>query len=1082
MAFVADDDNAITLGSGQSGAISGSARNEIGTTNPSNSLAQRLGSLIRIYDAFTAVSAKAVVVEDEAELFNAICEILTLSGEFRLCWIGLADDETGSINPVARAGQDQGYVAAVNATLRPGVNGTGPTARAIRYQMASVTNDIENDLTMGPWRKTALERGLRSAVSLPFTVDDQHRGVLAIYSPLPHYFDYSKVELLERLAKLVEVSWKTIVTRRSVMVQEKARQQREAVLTDAVARSPLGFATTDRNGAITSVNRSLCDLLQRNESELLGYKVFGFLETEVQGGSEQRFNRIVQIPGENIVSQRRVLRKDGSKRWVQVAASQVGEGDDLAMLLLVEDIHDRKLAEDALNGYANRMKHLLTDAPVAIFIIDAEARVTTSAGGLTAGKGLSGFLDLVEGSRLEFDDDPKSLNAHLGRIISTGAAFHGEVHAQGICLEVHVTPETSSEENLGGILGIAIDVTESYSARERQKIRAENAHFLLELGTQFLSASSGEAAIEAAVVAIASIGPDYKAIFVRSTSVQHDLFASNEFAHTTSYEPPSLRLDSLDGNLAFSAVLAKPEISILRHFEPPSDSTSMEVLRGSNVTVVIPVRNHAKILGAIMVATPMAQDLAQDQLELFSGVMTSLNATIARVELELAQMKVARLDSLTGLLNRDAFRMDLETALADNCDKPGKALLVAAFDLDRFKQINDSLGHEVGDLVVAEVARRLGKFASKNIVMARTGGDEFALLANLPNQLAHDLADVLLRAIIAEIAKPIEVANVRIAVSASAGATIVESSSSLPAGTILSQIDTAMYAAKDRQQSLKFFEASDSTPGAETLVLLASLTGAIDAGEIEVYLQPQMDIATKQLTGFEALARWHNDLHGYVSPDKFIPLAEQAGQIGKLTRSILAKVLSFVPVLESFGVEVPIGVNLSPTLFTDQEMAITIEDMTDAAGVQSSRIEFEITETALLADPDLARKIVARLVGRGFNFSIDDFGTGFLSLMHLRNLEANCLKVDKIFIDQMISSDQDFAIVKGVVELGHALSYTVIAEGVENIETLNALQGMGCDDIQGYLLARPMPLGQVLKWLDANTRSIATGTRVVTTL
>ena len=420
--------------------------------------------------------------------------------------------------------------------------------------------------------------------------------------------------------------------------------------------------------------------------------------------------------------------------------------------------------------------------------------------------------------------------------------------------------------------------------------------------------------------------------------------------------------------------------------------------------------------------------------------------------------------------------------MADHSDKPGEAVLVAAFDFDRFKQINDSLGHEVGDLVVVEVARRLGRFASKNIVVARTGGDEFALLANLPNQLAHDLAEVLLRAIIAEIAKPMEVANVRIAISASAGATIVESSNSLRAGTILSQIDTAMYGAKERHQGLKFFEASDSIPGSETLVILASLTEAIDAGEIEVYLQPQMDIATEQITGFEALARWHNDLYGYISPDKFIPLAEQAGQIGKLTRSILAKVLSFVPVLESFGIEVPIGVNLSPTLFTDQEMATSIEDMTDAAGVKSSRIEFEITETALLADPDLARTIVARLVARGFNFSIDDFGTGFSSLMHLRNLEANCLKVDKSFIDQMITSEQDFAIVKGVVELGHALSCTVIAEGVENIETLKALQEIGCDDIQGYLLARPMPLSEVLKWLDANTKSIVSGTREVTTL
>jgi diguanylate cyclase len=419
-------------------------------------------------------------------------------------------------------------------------------------------------------------------------------------------------------------------------------------------------------------------------------------------------------------------------------------------------------------------------------------------------------------------------------------------------------------------------------------------------------------------------------------------------------------------------------------------------------------------------------------------------------------------DALTGLPNRTLLRQRASAALEAPQPWGGTAALML-IDLDRFKEINDTLGHAYGDIVLQVVAERLQGAVRASDTVARLGGDEFAIL--LPHvdgpDAARDLADRARTAMEASIeaeGATLDVdASVGIAL-AGIGGTDVES--------LLRNADIAMYAAKDRGLGVCVFDARLSDHSPERLGLLGELRRAIDSGELVLHYQPKLSVADGRVRGVEALVRWQHPERGLIAPSLFIPLAERTPLIHALTRHVVDTALAQCATWRSAGRMLQVAVNISARNLLDDRFVDDVLALLARHEVPAAFLELEVTESAIMADPARAQQILGRLAAAGITLSIDDFGAGYTSLAHLKDLPVHQLKIDRSFVSSMTTDRSDALIVRAVVELGHNLGLTTIAEGVEDEATWQRLRAVGCDLAQGYHLSRPMPVEQLEAWYD----------------
>jgi diguanylate cyclase (GGDEF)-like protein len=378
-------------------------------------------------------------------------------------------------------------------------------------------------------------------------------------------------------------------------------------------------------------------------------------------------------------------------------------------------------------------------------------------------------------------------------------------------------------------------------------------------------------------------------------------------------------------------------------------------------------------------------------------------------------------------------------------------------DLDRFKEVNDTLGHHVGDDLLKIVAARILGICPQDATVARLGGDEFAIL--LPPHLVHSVTPLeVAQRVAAALERPVELPDAVLSTQASIG--IALGSPGLAASDLLRHADTAMYAAKDADTSIALYTAELDHGRAERLALLADLRAAVATHQLELLYQPQLDLATNQVTGMEALVRWRHPRLGLLAPDTFIPLAESTGLITALTRVVLDQALSQCRLWRTADPELTVAVNLSARSLTNTELPDEIGAALARAGVPAHNLVLEITESAVMTDPDHSVPILMRLADMGVRLSLDDFGTGYSSLAYLQRLPVQEIKIDRSFIAGLTNHDhQDAseALVRTIILLGNSLGLRVLAEGVENALVLQQLRQLGCDAAQGYHIGRPSP-------------------------
>jgi len=533
------------------------------------------------------------------------------------------------------------------------------------------------------------------------------------------------------------------------------------------------------------------------------------------------------------------------------------------------------------------------------------------------------------------------------------------------------------------------------------------------------------------------------------------------------YDPDCIRIDSSD---ALKSALEREWDLVIADYTMPgfSGTAALSMVRGRGLDVPF-----------IFVSGTIGEDIAVEAMKngaddyiiknnlgrLLPAINRELKDAQVRRERTRAEERIRHLayyDALTELPNRTLFQTRLEEAVASDSNS---TLAVMIMDLDGFKDINDTLGHLMGDLVLREIGRRLAVGVKEIATVARLGGDEFAVM--LPS-VGRNGAELAARKLIALVQEPLTVEGLNLDVHGSVGIALYPEHGQ-EAETLIQRADVAMYVAKQDRSGFVVYAQELDRHSPERLTLMGDLRHAISRDQLRVHYQPKVNLKTNQVFGVEALVRWQHPEFGLIMPDRFIPMAEQTGAVRPLTLWMLERALEQCLEWMKQGVNLVAAVNLSPRNLQDAELPERVRALLDVIGAPPAALELEITESVIMSNPLRALQVLTRLNRMGVRLAVDDFGTGYSSFSYLRKLPVHEIKIDKSFVDDMTQHHDD-VIVQSTIELAHNLGLTVVAEGVQSEETLARLRELGCDSAQGDFLSPPLDARGVVDWVRSRGR------------
>jgi diguanylate cyclase (GGDEF)-like protein len=485
--------------------------------------------------------------------------------------------------------------------------------------------------------------------------------------------------------------------------------------------------------------------------------------------------------------------------------------------------------------------------------------------------------------------------------------------------------------------------------------------------------------------------------------------------------------------------------------------------KGRFIEVYVPIRGG--VFESYMDYAPTARAIASDTrlliLALVGGLLVlwaTLFRLVARASRRLRHQ--ASHDALTSLSNRTELYELGERALA-GAKRDGTLAALLLIDLDRFKEVNDTMGHEQGDRLLVEVAARLRGLLRNSDILARLGGDEFAVLATLPHRGA--LGEVATR-LHAALARPFEIGGVAIELGGAIGIALQPDHGD-DVSTLLRHADVAMYEAKRSSTSIETYDCERDPYSPERLALLGELRRALDAEELVLHFQPKVALDSGETIGVEALIRWQHPERGLLGPGEFLGIAERTGLIADITRWVLDAAVRQCGEWRREGIDLPVAVNLAAANIVDSTLPDAVAAALQRWDVPGDRLECEISEDTVMGDPRRATDVLERLRALGVRLSLDDFGTGHSSLSYLKRLPLDEVKIDRSFVIGMADDASDAAIVRSTIDLARHLGLAVVAEGVETAEVLHVLASLDCDIAQGFLLSRPLPAAELGAWL-----------------
>ncbi|MGH9172687.1 MAG: sensor domain-containing protein [Acidimicrobiales bacterium] len=621
------------------------------------------------------------------------------------------------------------------------------------------------------------------------------------------------------------------------------------------------------------------------------------------------------------------------------------------------------------------------------------------------------------------------------------------------------------------------DMTEEHRAGERYRAHAERQAALADLGRWALvGLEYGDLVADAVKVLTEQVSADIVHVFDALPDADFITLAASRGQVVTDNELFSAEPTSSPASFALMTqqTVTCDDLAEEQRFDVPDLWT-----RAGCVTLVEePIPGQDQPVGVLGVGRREASPFTAEDVSFVTGVANVLAAASARNRAEQLIREQALQDPLTGLPNRIMLTdqgSGWRSPDGRDVQRASSERTVFVLDIDRFKEINDTLGHQTGDVVLVEAARRLLRVGEPIELVARLGGDEFALVAragrNDDDRLtARVEEDKLAARILASLGEALDVGGVNLRLRASIGiasADVDRDGLPLQVPALLRRAEAAMYQAKAEHQGVRRYSDDLERSSLSRLALASELAEAIDSDQLELDYQPQVSCPGGVITGVEALVRWQHPTRGLLLPDVFVPLAEQTGIIRELTEWVLLRGLAECASWHRAGHAIPVAVNLSAGTVHDPGLLDLVLAALARNGLPPSAIELEITESAVMRDPKGALRSLEALTSRGVRFSLDDFGTGYSSLGYLQRLPVASVKIDKSFVMPLANAEDlvASAIVRAVVELGHSLTLDVIAEGVESTSVLAAVVGLGCDAVQGFHVAMPMEAQRLQRWM-----------------
>ncbi|PRY48501.1 diguanylate cyclase (GGDEF)-like protein [Geodermatophilus tzadiensis] len=512
------------------------------------------------------------------------------------------------------------------------------------------------------------------------------------------------------------------------------------------------------------------------------------------------------------------------------------------------------------------------------------------------------------------------------------------------------------------------------------------------------------------------------------------------------------------------AVVGDDEAQLLPRTTRDAAARAWLAARAAREAIAVPLRGGAGTVGVLVVTDRLGDVRTFDDSDVLLLETVANHASVALQNGELVDRlrHEALHDALTGLPNRAFLQRRLTGALDDVRDGRSAGAAVMILDLDGFKDVNDTLGHQQGDRLLVEVGARLGAAVGAAGTVTRLGGDEFAVLVT--DTADEDRVVRLGRRLLRALEQPVALDGLEVEVGGSLGIALAPVHATDAAG-LLKRADVAMYDAKGAARGLRVYGADLDTADPRRLTLVAELRAALATGGIEVHVQPQARVTTGEVVGVEALVRWDHPELGRVSPEEFVPIAERTGLIGPLTTHVLDRSLAACAAWRAGGHDLAVAVNLSARSLYDADLVDEVARLLARHDVPAGRLTLEVTEGSVMADPARAIALLHQLRDLGVRLSVDDFGTGYSSLSYLKRLPVHEVKIDRSFVMGLQSGAEDVAIVRAVTDLGRHLDLEVVAEGVEDAATWELLREVGCDLVQGWYLGRPMPAAELLPWL-----------------
>lgn len=808
-----------------------------------------------------------------------------------------------------------------------------------------------------------------------------------------------------------------------------------------VEYAPLAMSVTDLDGRYLIVNRYLCEQLQRPATHIVGFHFDTFLPPDMVPQS-QADRAHVQATGTTVMREYTVTLPDGPHVFFQTLFPITDAAHTLvAFGSIAFDITDRKQAEAELHKF----QQVVEQSPSSVMITDAEAHIEYVNPRFTE---ITGYrLEDMHGQNphvLQSGLTPQATYRALWRTIRSGKPWYGEILNRrkdgSLFWEwAAIAPIIDAHGSITHFVGIKEDIT----MRKQMEANVNQLNADLEQRVQERTAALEEANAQLAQ-SLAQLETTHAALVHSDTRNRALLDALPDSMFLCTYDGTVL-----DVHLGMSFPLHLPGDQIIGqnwHHAMPSDfgtrcDQATAALRTSGMLQIFEWQTQERTFEIRL--TGCGPD----------HVLAVVRNITARKHNEQRLHQLAFYDSLTGLPNRVGFNERLEQVR----QRPGTHFAILLLDIDRFKTINDSLGHRFGDQVLVAIAQRLLACLPPQALLARLGGDEFAILLDqIPDDtLVTNVAETVQQGC----ASPFSVGTAETYVTVSIGIAL-SNISAQPSADPLRDADIALAQAKaDGRRCTVVFDTAMHLQITTQMTLETELRRAFEQQELRIYYQPIINPASGELHGFEALVRWQHPQRGLLSPGTFLAIAEEMGLNIAIDRWILRAACRQLQEWQTRHVTphlLTMSVNLSPLHLMHSDLLSTVEQILSETGVAPQQLNLEITEGSFIQYPDTALKLLEQLRKRGVQISLDDFGTGYSSLSYLQKFPLTTLKIDRSFVQRMDTQSQDWVIVQALVMLAHTLGMTVVAEGAENEVHLAHLQTLQCDYVQGYVFATPL--------------------------